>query len=49
LIRRALDDERRWDDVESALGRIDDTGHDWDNDPATWVREQRSTDARRSG
>jgi hypothetical protein len=49
LIRRALDDERRWDDVESALGRIDDTGHDWDDDPATWVHEQRSTDARRSG
>lgn len=39
--RRGLEDERRWDDVESALGAIADSGHDWDDDPAAWVREQR--------
>jgi Arc/MetJ family transcription regulator len=49
LIRRALDDERRWDDIEAALGGLDDTGHDWDDDPAGWVRAQRRSDARRAG
>lgn len=49
LIRRGLDDERRWDDIESALGSIADTGHDWDADPAAWVREQRGGDVRRAG
>lgn len=48
LIRRGLDDERRWEDIESALGTISDEGHSWDEDPAEWVREQRS-DKRRSG
>lgn len=28
---------------------IDDTGHEWDDDPAEWVRRQRRTDDRRSG
>ena len=41
LIRRGLDDEQRWDDIESSLGQVADTGHDWDSDPAEWVRQQR--------
>ena len=49
LIRRGLEDERRWDDIESALGGIPDTGHEWDEDPSSWVRAQRRGDARRSG
>ena len=49
LIRRALDDERRWDDVEAALGSIADSGHDWDDDAAAWVQAQRRTDDRRAG
>lgn len=49
LIRRALEDEQRWDDIEAALGSIDDTGHDWDADPAAWVRAQRSGDPMRTG
>ena len=49
LIQRGLDDERRWDEVESALGSIADAGHDWDDDPAEWVRSQRRGDARRAG
>jgi len=32
LIRRGLEDERRWDDIESALSGIPDTGHEWDED-----------------
>lgn len=49
IIERALDDERRWDDIESALGQIDDTGHEWDVNPAEWVRAGRHGDARRVG
>jgi hypothetical protein len=48
LIRRGLDDERRWDDIEAALGAIPDEGHEWDDDPAEWVRRQRA-DQRRIG
>ena len=49
LIRRALDDERRWDELEAAIGSLSDGGHDWDDDPAAWVRAQRATDQRRVG
>jgi hypothetical protein len=49
LIRRGLEDERRWDDIEGALGQLADHGHDWDSDPATWVRRQRAEDTRRVG
>jgi len=48
LIRRALDDERRWDDIEAGLGAFDED-HAWDADPGGWVRQQREADARRSG
>ena len=49
LIQRGLDDERRWDDIEAALGSLPDHGHDWDEDPAAWVRRQRRVDPRRTG
>ncbi len=49
LIRRGLDDERRWDEIESALGQVADSGHDWDDDPGEWVRAQRRGDTRRAG
>ena len=48
-IRRGLEDERRWDDIEAALGSVPDSGHEWDDDPAMWVRRQRQGDRRRSG
>lgn len=48
LIRRGLDDERRWEDIEAAFGALEDRSHEWDDDPATWVRRQRS-DERRAG
>ena len=38
------DDERRWELIESALGSIRDEGHEWDGDPASWVRAQRGAD-----
>jgi predicted transcriptional regulator len=40
-IRERIERERRWGAVERALGSIPDTGHDWDEDPAGWVHEQR--------
>ena len=49
LVRHGLEDERRWDDIEAALGQIAEEGHEWDDDPATWVRGQRHGDARRAG
>lgn len=49
LIRRGLEDEQRWDEIEAALGTLSDQGHEWDEDPASWVRRQRRDDARRAG
>jgi Arc/MetJ family transcription regulator len=48
-VRRVLDDQWRWDEIEAALGSIPDEGHDWDADPAAWVRAQRTGDPRRVG
>lgn len=48
-VERALDDERRWELIESAVGTIAANGHAWDADPAAWVREQRRSDTRRVG
>jgi metal-responsive CopG/Arc/MetJ family transcriptional regulator len=48
-VRQALDDERRWELIESAIGSISDTGHEWDADPAEWVRSQRRADPGRIG
>jgi hypothetical protein len=48
-VRSALDDERRWSDIEGAVGRLGDVEHEWDVDPGEWVRAQRVGDARRLG
>jgi predicted transcriptional regulator len=48
-VRRALDERRRWDEIEAALGALPNTGHEWDEDPAAWVREQRRSDTRAAG
>jgi hypothetical protein len=48
-VRQALDDERRWEEIEAALGSVDSSGHEWDGDPASWVRAQRRGDPRRVG
>lgn len=37
-VERALEDERRWEEIKSSLGAIADGGHEWDRDPAGWVR-----------
>jgi hypothetical protein len=48
-VERALEDEQRWELIESSLGKIKDRGHEWDTDPAAWVRGQRRSDAKRVG
>lgn len=48
-LRQLLDDDRRWDGIEQALGAVEDGGHDWDDDPAAWVRDERFADPRRVG
>ena len=47
-IERALDDERRWELIESSLGSIRDE-REWSSDAAAWVRAQRRADERRLG
>lgn len=41
VLRDRLDTEERWAAIEAAMGSIPDTGHEWDDDPAAWVRAQR--------
>jgi hypothetical protein len=48
-VRAALEDEHRWELVESALGSIPSEGHEWDQDPAAWVHEGRRADTVRIG
>jgi metal-responsive CopG/Arc/MetJ family transcriptional regulator len=48
-LRRALDDERRWEDIEAGLGALSGSEHEWDADPAGWVRAQRRGDPARVG
>lgn len=48
VVRGAIDDENRWDEIESGLGVLSDSGHEWDADASEWVRAQRH-DPRRSG
>ena len=48
-VEQALEDERRWELIESSLGSIVDGGHPWDGDAGTWVRSQRRLDEHRVG
>lgn len=48
-VRSALEDRRRREDILASLGSIADEGHDWDDDPAAWVRDQRHADQARVG
>jgi metal-responsive CopG/Arc/MetJ family transcriptional regulator len=48
-VAEALEDDHRWELLESAVGSISDTDHAWDADPGRWVREQRRADERRVG
>lgn len=41
--------ERRWRDIDAALGTIEDGAHEWDSDPQSWVCTQREADPHRVG
>lgn len=48
-LRGALEDDRRWEDIEAALATLPARGHEWDDNPSAWVRDQRRGDERRVG
>ena len=48
-VAQALEDERRWELIQAAIGAIADRDHDWDADPAAWVRDERRADPRHIG
>lgn len=48
-VAEALGRQRRWELIRSARGAISDEGHDWDADPAAWVKAQRHGDPRFTG
>jgi metal-responsive CopG/Arc/MetJ family transcriptional regulator len=48
-VRQALEDEQRWEDIETGLGSLEGHEHEWDADPAGWVRTQRHADPSRVG
>jgi len=48
-VEQALDDEQRWELIQSAVGSIGESGHDWDGDSAKWVRGQRRSSSQRVG
>jgi Arc/MetJ family transcription regulator len=48
-VRRAIEDEQRWEDIEAGLGALGGAEHEWDADPAGWVASGRSGDPTRLG
>ena len=48
-IQTAVRQANRRSHLEAAAGSISDHGHEWDDDPGAWVRQQRHADARRAG
>ncbi len=48
-VRAAVEYRNRWDLIKKAAGSIPDRGHEWDEDPAEWVRRGRREDPRRVG
>lgn len=48
-VRAQVDRARRWKLIESSFGSIADSGHEWDDDVAKWVRDSRRSDPRQVG
>ncbi len=45
-IKAAVEGEGRLANLRRAAGSLSDTAHEWDDDPAGWVRRQRRDDRR---
>jgi len=41
-VRQALEESDRREALERAIGSVADSGHEWDENPAEWVRAQRA-------
>ena len=37
-VRRALEDDHRWQSLQASIGAVSESIHDWHADPAGWVR-----------
>ncbi len=48
-LQTAVRQATRRSHLEAAAGSIPDHGHEWDDDPARWVQQQRHADQRRAG
>jgi metal-responsive CopG/Arc/MetJ family transcriptional regulator len=48
-VEEALEDQRRWELIQSAIGTVSGQGHEWDEDVAGWVHAGRRGDHRRLG
>lgn len=48
-VTQALDDEQRWELLESSIGLLAESEHAWDDDAAAWVTETRRSDVSRVG
>lgn len=48
-VELAVDREYRWRSLDAAAGSITAEDHEWDEDPAEWVRLQRRGDEHRGG
>jgi len=48
-LMQALAADRRAEALSSVAGALAGAAHEWDDDPAEWVRAQRRSDARRAG
>jgi metal-responsive CopG/Arc/MetJ family transcriptional regulator len=48
-VRQALEEQRRWEDIEAGLGVLTEREHEWDGDAAGWVSTQRHGDPSRVG
>ena len=46
-VRDAVDRRRREYRIRRSAGLVRDGGHEWDGDPADWVRRQRAGDPKR--
>ncbi len=40
-VERALEDDHRWELIESAVGSVSDGDHEWNEDAGRWGRNQR--------
>ena len=48
-VQEAVDRRRRAYRIRQSAGAVRDGGHEWDANPADWVRRQRSGDPKRVG